>query len=91
MGTFTHSHLCSLPLGPKKLLILNVNVELCYSPCSTILQGNARVFRRNVDKTKWKLELDWNFFCYNISKVLRHNLVLYELEDVLEVLPMLMP
>jgi hypothetical protein len=36
----------------EKLLIFSVNGVFCYFPHSTILQGNAKVFGRNVDKTK---------------------------------------
>jgi hypothetical protein len=51
------------------MFILNVNGVLCF-PHSTILQGNARVFRRNVDKPKWKLELEWKIFLLWHSKKL---------------------
>jgi hypothetical protein len=45
----------SSPLEPKKLLILNVNGVLCYFPPLAILQRNARMFRRNVDKAQMEV------------------------------------
>ncbi len=51
-GNSTHSRVHSSPLEAKKLLILNINGVLCYFPPSTILEGNVRVFGRNVDKAK---------------------------------------
>jgi hypothetical protein len=53
-GSSTRSCVRSSPLGPKNLLILNVNGVLCYFPPSAILQGNARMFGRNVTRPKWK-------------------------------------
>ncbi len=47
-----HSHLHSSSLEPKKMLVLSVNSVLCYFPPPVILQGNARVFKKNVNKTK---------------------------------------
>jgi hypothetical protein len=41
-----------LSLEPKKLLAFNVNGMLCYFPPLVILQGNAKMFGKNVDKTK---------------------------------------
>jgi hypothetical protein len=46
------SHLHSSFLQPKKLLVLNVNIMLCYFPPLVVLQGNAKVFGKDVDKTK---------------------------------------
>jgi len=57
-GSSTRSRVRSSPLGPKKLLILNVNGVLCYFPPLAVLQGNARMFGRNVTRPKWKLELE---------------------------------
>jgi hypothetical protein len=36
----------------KKMLVFNVNGVLCYFPPSIILQGNAKMFGKKVDKTK---------------------------------------
>jgi hypothetical protein len=49
------SHLCLSLLGPNKLLILSVNDVLCYFSCLVVLEGNVRVFGKNVDKTKVEL------------------------------------
>jgi hypothetical protein len=43
-------------LEAKKLLVLNVNGMLCYFQPSAILQGNARVFGKNVDEVRVKVE-----------------------------------
>jgi hypothetical protein len=51
-GSSTCLHVCSSPLGPKTLLIFNVNDVLCYFPPLVVLQENVRVFKKNVDKAK---------------------------------------
>jgi hypothetical protein len=43
-GSSTCLHVCSSPLGPKTLLIFNVNDVLCYFPPLVVLQENVRVF-----------------------------------------------
>jgi len=51
-GNSTCLHVCSSLLEPKKMLISSINgVFYCFPP-STILQGNVRVFGRNVEKAK---------------------------------------
>ncbi len=61
--------LCLLSLKPKTLLVFNINGVLCCFPPSVILQGNARVFGKNVDKTKMevKVRVD-NFFNKTFQK-----------------------
>ncbi len=91
-GNSTHLCLHSSPLRPKKLLIFNVNGMLCYFPPSAILQGNAKVFGRNVDRAKVEVRVGAEIF---LSKAFeKFNVTIWscmKLEDVLEVLPMLMP
>jgi hypothetical protein len=40
----------------ENLLILTVNGVLCDFPPSAILQGNAKIFGRNVDKSKMEIK-----------------------------------
>jgi hypothetical protein len=91
-GSSTHSHVHSSPLGPKKILILAINGVLYYFPPSTSLQGNARVFGRNVDKAKVEVRTGVEDF---FAKTFEKNYVTIwpymKLENMLEVLPMLMP
>jgi hypothetical protein len=65
---------------------------LCYFPPSAILQGNAKVFGRNVDRAKVEVRVGAEIF---LSKAFeKFNVTIWscmKLEDVLEVLPMLMP
>jgi hypothetical protein len=91
-GSSTRLHICSSPLGSKKLLIFNVNGVLCYFPPSIVLQGNVKLFGRNVDMAKVEVRARLEDF---FAKVFENNYVTIwfcmKLEDVLEVLPMLMP
>jgi hypothetical protein len=48
---------CLKFVGPKKLLIINMNNVLCYVPQCAILQGIARVFRRNIDESKVEVKV----------------------------------
>jgi hypothetical protein len=58
-----HFCLCSSSFEPKNLLVFNVNGVLCYLPPSVILQGNVRVFGKNVDKIKVEVRVKVeNFF-----------------------------
>jgi hypothetical protein len=76
--------------GPKKLLILSMNNVLCYFSQSIILQGNARMFGRNINKSKVKVKVRMKYFfahafenfCITIWSCMK-------LEVVLKVLPML--
>jgi len=61
-GNLMHSHLQLLSLEPKKLLAFNINGMLCYFPPLVVLQGNVRVFGKNVDKTKVESKLEWQIF-----------------------------
>jgi hypothetical protein len=83
-------HSSSLEL--KKLLVFNVNGMLCYFPPSTILQENAKVFGKNVDKTKVEVKAYVEIF---LSKAFqKFHIAIWscmKFEDVLEVLPMFMP
>jgi hypothetical protein len=54
-GSLTCLHVCSPPLGPKQLLIFGVNDVLCYFPPLVVLQGNVRVFKKNVDKAEMEV------------------------------------
>ncbi len=82
---------CSSPLGSKKLLIFSVNGLLCYFPPSAVLQGNVRLFGRNVDKAKVEVRMERKIF---LRRHLKKNYVAtwsyMKLEDVLEVLSMFM-
>jgi hypothetical protein len=82
------------PIELKKLLVLSFNGMLCYFPPLVVLQGNARVFRRNVDKTKVEVKARMESFLmtkaferFHVTKVWS----CMKFEDVLEVLPMLIP
>jgi hypothetical protein len=61
-GSSTHSCVCSSPLGLKKLLIFCMNGVLCCFPPLVALQGDARLFGRNVDKAKVEVRIEWNIF-----------------------------
>jgi hypothetical protein len=65
---------------------------MCYFPPLVVLQGIIRVFGKNVKKTKVEIRPGVNFF---LSKAFQkfHITIGFcmKLEDVLEVLPMLMP
>jgi hypothetical protein len=91
-GNSTCSRVHSSPLEAKKLLILSINGVLCYFPPSTILEGNARMFGRNVDKAKVEVKAGVEDF---LAKAFEKNYIVIwscmKLEDVLMVLPMLMP
>jgi len=87
-----HLHLRSSSLKPKQLFVCNINGVLYYFPPLAILQGNVKMFGKNVDKTKVEVKATMNFF---FSKAFQkfHIAIWFclKLEDVLEVLPMLMP
>jgi hypothetical protein len=65
---------------------------LCYFPPLVVLQGNVRVFGKNVNKTKVEVKV-------GVKKILnrafqKFHIIIWscmKLEDVLEVFPMLMP
>jgi hypothetical protein len=64
---------------------------LCYFPPLVILQGNVRVFGRNVDRAKVEVRIGVEIFLSKIFE--KFNVTIWscmKLEDVLEVLPMLM-
>jgi hypothetical protein len=92
-GTSMHSCLCSQAIGLKKLLILGINrLMLCYFPHCVVLQGNVRVFGRNIDQNKMKARTRVkNFLATTFKKFYVVIWFCMKLEDVLEVLPMLMP
>jgi len=56
------SHLRLLSLELKKLLVLSVNGVLCYFPPLIVLQGNVRVFGKNVEKTKVEVKAGVEIF-----------------------------
>jgi hypothetical protein len=87
----THSRVHSSLLKPKKLLILNINGVLCYFPFSVILEGNVRMFGRNVDKAKVEVKVGVEDFLTKAFE--KYCIVIWscmKLEDVVKVLPMLM-
>jgi len=87
---YLHSCLHSKPLGLKKLLILNVNGVFCYFSQFVVLQGNAWVFGRNIDKSKVKVRAKMkHFFACTFEKFYITIWSRMKLEDVLEVFPML--
>jgi hypothetical protein len=61
-GSSTHLHVCSSPFGSKKLLIFCINGVLCYFPPLVALQGDVRLFGRNVDKAKVEVRIEWKIF-----------------------------
>jgi hypothetical protein len=77
---------------PKKLLILNVNGLLCYFLHSTIWHENAWVFGKKIDMSKMEVEIRMQHF---LSQTFKYFYIVIwscmKLEDVLKVLPMLMP
>jgi len=90
-GSSTRLRVRSSPLGPKKLLIFNVNGVLCYFPPLAILQRNVKVFGRNVDKAKMEVKARVeDFLVKAFEKFYVTICSCMKLEDVLEVLPMFM-
>jgi hypothetical protein len=90
-GSSTCLCVCSSPLGPKKLLIFNINGVLCYFPPLAILQRNAKVFKRNVNKAKVEVRARVeDFLAKAFEKFYVAIWSCMKLKDVLEVLPMLM-
>ncbi len=78
-----------LSLEPKKLLVFNVNGVLCYFPPLTILQGNARVLGKNVNKTKVEIKIGIKIFLNKAFQKFHIAIWSYmKFEDILEVLPM---
>jgi hypothetical protein len=45
------------------MLIFIVNGVLCYFPPLIILQGNVKVFGKNIDKAKVEVRTGVDFFC----------------------------
>ncbi len=43
--------------GPKRLLILSINNLLCYFPHSVVCHENARIFTRNIDRSKVEVKV----------------------------------
>jgi len=87
----TRSRVHSSPLGLKKLLIYNVNGVLCYFPPLDILQGNARMFGRNVNKAKVEFKTGVeDFLTKTFEKIYVAIWSCMKFKDVLEVLPMYM-
>jgi len=73
------------------LLILSINGVLCYFPSSTILQGNVRVFGRNVDKAKVEVRVGAEDFLMKTFEKFYVAIWSYmKLGNVLGVLPMFM-
>jgi hypothetical protein len=79
-ATSMSSHGCLKFVGPKKLLIFSVNSVLCYVPQCAILQGNAQVFGKNIDKNKVEVRVGISniFFPMLLKSSTNCNLVLYE-------------
>jgi hypothetical protein len=75
----------------EKIVDFSVNGVLCYFPPSAVLQGNARLFGRKVDKAKVEVRMEWKIF---LQRHLKKNYVAIwscmKLEDVLEVLSLFM-
>jgi hypothetical protein len=61
-GNSMRSRLRLLSLELKKLLVLSVNGVLCYFPPLIVLQGNVRVFGKNVEKTKVEIKAGVEIF-----------------------------
>ncbi len=73
------------------MMILNINGVLCYFQLSTILDGNARVFGKNVDKAKVEVKDGVEDFLMKAFEKIYIVIWSYmKLEDVLKVLPMFM-
>jgi len=86
------SHLHLQFVTPKKLLIFNVNNVLCSFPHFAIRDGSEQVFGRNIDRNKVEVRVGVENF---LSIVLKYFYITIwscmKLEDMLEVLPMLIP
>jgi hypothetical protein len=81
----------SSSLEAKKLLVFSMNGMLCYSPPLAILQGNARVLGKSVNKTKVGVKAKMENLLSKAFQKFHITIWSYmKLEDVLEVLPMLM-
>ncbi len=85
------SHLCLQIVRPKKLLIFNVNNVLCYFLPFVVWDGNARVFGRNINKSKMKVSWREHLFFNTLKYFYIVNWFYVKLEDVLEVLAMFIP
>jgi len=91
-GGSMHSCLCLSSLEPKKSLVFRINGMLCYFPPSVILQWNAKVFGKNVDKTKVEVRAKVQSFLNETFQ--KFHIAIWscmKLEDVLGVVPMFMP
>ncbi len=74
------------------MLILNINGVLFYFPHLAIIQGNARMFGKFVNKMKMEVKVGVeNFLAKAFEKLYVTIWSCMKFEDVLEVFPMLMP
>jgi len=91
-GIYLHSCLRLGPSGPKNLLILSINGVLYYFPQFAILQGNARVFGINIDKSKVEMRTRVKHFLAHAFEMFYITIwSCTKLKDVPEVLPMFIP
>ncbi len=76
----------------QKIINFNVNGVFCYFPQFVILQRNARVFGRNIDKNKVEVRVGMkHFLTHTFEKFYITIWSCMKLKDVLKVLPMLIP
>ncbi len=86
------SHLHLQFVAPKKLLIFNINNVLCSFLHFAIRDVSEQVFGRNIDRNKVEVRAEVENF---LSIALKYFYIAIwscmKLEDMLEVLPMLIP
>jgi hypothetical protein len=82
----------SSSLEPKKLLVFSINGVMCYFPPLVVLQGIVIMFGKNVKKTKVEIRAGVKILSSKAFQKFHITIgFCMKLEDVLEVLPMLMP
>jgi hypothetical protein len=83
-GNSRRLHLCSSSLEPKTLLVRNINGRCVISNLLVVLEGNARVFGKNVDKKEVEVRIGVEIF---LSKTFqKFHIIIWswmKLEDVL--------
>ncbi len=91
-GSSTCLCVFSSPFRLRKLLILNINGVLYYFPPLVVLKSNVKKFGKNVDKAKVEIKVGVeDFLVKAFEKFYIAIWSCMKLEDVMEVLPMLMP
>jgi hypothetical protein len=91
-GNSKCSHVCLSPLGPKKIIDSQRQGCVVLFPPLVVLEHNAKVFGKNVDKAKVEVRTRMeDFLVKAFEKFYIAIWSCMKFEDVLEVFPMLMP